>query len=112
LWGDRRALAGDVASVGCWRVTSRISSIELDGAQAWQIAILVGLNNETWSPREWLPKEVNWMFHYSDYLREQAQSYRSMADKAEDPFIKQEFVELAETCEEVANSIDERRASG
>ena len=49
------------------------------------------------------------MQHYSDYLREQAAKYRELAEKAEDPFIKQEFLELAEVCEEVANKIDDRR---
>jgi hypothetical protein len=52
------------------------------------------------------------MHHYSDYLREQAAKYRELAEKAEDPLIKQEFFELAEVCEEVANNIDDRRASG
>jgi hypothetical protein len=52
------------------------------------------------------------MFHHSDYLREQAVKYRELAEKAEDPLIKQEFLELAEVCEEVANNIDDRRASG
>jgi hypothetical protein len=52
------------------------------------------------------------MFHYSDYLREQAVKYRALAEKAEDPLIKQELLELAEVCEEVANNIDDRRASG
>jgi hypothetical protein len=52
------------------------------------------------------------MFHYSDYLREQAAKYRELAEKAEDPFVKQEFLELSDVCEEVANNIDDRRASG
>jgi len=52
------------------------------------------------------------MFHYSDYLREQAIKYRELAEKAEDPLIKQECLELAEVCVEVANNIDDRRASG
>lgn len=52
------------------------------------------------------------MFHHSDYLREQAVKYRELAEKAEDPLIKQEFLELAGVCEEVANNIDDRRASG
>jgi hypothetical protein len=52
------------------------------------------------------------MNHYSDYLREQAAKYRELAEKAEEPGIKQEFFELAEVCEEVANKIDDRRASG
>jgi hypothetical protein len=52
------------------------------------------------------------MFHYSDYLRDQAAKYRESAKTAEDTFVKQEFLDLADTCEEVANEIDDRRASG
>jgi len=52
------------------------------------------------------------MIHYSDYLREQAAKYREMAKMAEDFLVKQEFLELADVCEEVANNIDDRRASG
>jgi hypothetical protein len=52
------------------------------------------------------------MNHYSDYLREQATKYRELAETAEDLLIKQEFLELAAVCEEVANNIDDRRASG
>ena len=52
------------------------------------------------------------MFHHSDYLREQAVKYRELAEMAEDPLVKQEFLELAEVCEEVANNIDDGRASG
>jgi hypothetical protein len=50
--------------------------------------------------------------HYYDYLREQAKQYRALAEDATDPAAKQDFLELAETCEEVANRIDDRRASG
>lgn len=52
------------------------------------------------------------MVHHSDYLREEAAKYRSSAEKATDPLIKQELLDLAETCEEAANDIDDRRASG
>jgi hypothetical protein len=52
------------------------------------------------------------MQHYSDYLRDQAASYRKLAEEAKDPFIMQEFLDLAAVCEEVANNIDDRRASG
>jgi len=52
------------------------------------------------------------MQHYSDYLREQATKYRLLADTAEDASVKQEFLELAAVCEDVANEIDDRRASG
>ena len=50
--------------------------------------------------------------HYSDYLREEAAKYRELAEKAQEPFIKEELLELAVICEEVANKIDDRRASG
>jgi hypothetical protein len=52
------------------------------------------------------------MFHYSDYLREQAAKYRELAEAAEDALVKQEFLELADVCVEVANNMDDRRASG
>lgn len=52
------------------------------------------------------------MHHHSDYLREEASKYRELAEKAANPSVKQEFLELAEICEEVANNIDDRRASG
>ena len=42
--------------------------------------------------------------HNSDYLREQAAKYRKLAEKAEDPFEKQELLELADVCEEVADN--------
>jgi hypothetical protein len=57
-------------------------------------------------------KDEKHAMHYSDYLREQAAKYRELAATAEDAFIKQEFLELAAVCEEVANEIDDRRASG
>jgi hypothetical protein len=50
--------------------------------------------------------------HYSDYLREQAAKYRQLAETTEDPTAKQELLELAAVCEEVANEIDDRRSSG
>jgi hypothetical protein len=50
--------------------------------------------------------------HNSDYLREQAAEYRLLAEKAEDPAIKEDLIETAAVCEEVADSIDHRRASG
>jgi hypothetical protein len=50
--------------------------------------------------------------HNSDYYREQAANYRALAEMAEDAATKIEFLELAATCEEVANKIDDCRASG
>jgi hypothetical protein len=50
--------------------------------------------------------------HYSDYLREEAVKYRELANEAEDASARSEYFELAAVCEEVANNIDDRRASG
>ena len=50
--------------------------------------------------------------HNSDYYREEAARYRKLAEAAADPAKKQEFLELAEACEEIADSIDDLRASG
>jgi hypothetical protein len=50
--------------------------------------------------------------HYSDQQREQAAHYRQLAEKTADSADREELLELAATCEEVANKIDDRRASG
>ena len=50
--------------------------------------------------------------HNSDYYREQAAIYRELAEAASDAAAKQEFLELAAACEEVADDIDDCRASG
>ena len=49
---------------------------------------------------------------WDDYLRQQAAMYRQLAEKTEDTLGKQELVELAAVCEEVANNIEDRRTSG
>jgi hypothetical protein len=50
---------------------------------------------------------------WDDYLiRQQAAMYRELAEKAEDAFIKQELLDLAAVCEEVANNIEDRITSG
>ena len=50
--------------------------------------------------------------HNSDYYREEAARYKKLAEAATDPAQKQELLELAEACEDVADSIDDLRASG
>ena len=50
--------------------------------------------------------------HNSDYYRDQAHYYRLLAGSAENDADKDELVELAAICEEAADVIDERRASG
>jgi hypothetical protein len=41
-----------------------------------------------------------------------AAKYRQLAETAEDPLVKQELLDLAAVCEEVANNIDDRLPSG
>jgi len=50
--------------------------------------------------------------HYSDHIREQAAHYRQLAETTDDPVVKAELLDLAATCDEVANKIDDRRSSG
>jgi hypothetical protein len=47
-----------------------------------------------------------------DYLRDQAVNYRQLAEKAEDPHTKEELLDLAAACEEVANNIEDRLTGG
>ena len=49
---------------------------------------------------------------WDDCFRQQAAMYRQLAEKTEDVFIKQELLDLAAVCEEVANNIDDRQTSG
>lgn len=50
--------------------------------------------------------------HYSDFWREEAARYRSLAEGANDDSARAEFSELADVCEAYANQIDDMRASG
>ena len=43
---------------------------------------------------------------WDDYFRQQAVMYRQLAEQTQDAFIKQELLDLAAVCEEVANSIE------
>jgi len=59
-----------------------------------------------------ISSEIEARMHNSDYYREQENYYRLLAAAAEDAAAKQDFLELATTCEEVADEIDDCRASG
>jgi len=50
--------------------------------------------------------------HISDYYRDQADYYRLLAASAENHADKQELLDVAAVCEETADNLDERRASG
>ena len=50
--------------------------------------------------------------HYSDYLREEAARYRKLAAGAIESRERQEYLDLAQVCEDVAVQIDDLRASG
>ncbi len=49
---------------------------------------------------------------YDDYLRDEAAKYRMLADRAEDTFVKNELLELAAVCEDLANTIEDRLTGG
>ena len=49
---------------------------------------------------------------WDEYLRQQAVTYRQLAEKAEDAVVKKELLDLADVCEEVANNIEDRLTSG
>jgi hypothetical protein len=49
---------------------------------------------------------------WDDYLRHEAAMYRQLADKTENVFGKQELLDLADVCEEVANNIEDRLTGG
>ncbi len=47
-----------------------------------------------------------------DYLRDQAVNYRQLAEHAEASDLREELLDLAAACEEVANSIEDRLTGG
>jgi hypothetical protein len=55
---------------------------------------------------------VLWAMELADYLRDQAVMYRKLAEQADDPVVKNEMLELASVCEEVANNIEDHLTGG
>jgi hypothetical protein len=49
---------------------------------------------------------------WDDYLRDEAAMYRHVAEETANVFDKQELLDLAAVCEEVANSIEDRLTGG
>jgi hypothetical protein len=49
---------------------------------------------------------------WADYLREEAAKYRQLAEQTDDPVIRNEMLELASVCEEVADNIEDRTTGG
>ena len=49
---------------------------------------------------------------YVAYLREQAAKYRELAQTIADPEGRRELLDLATTCDQVANNIEDRTAGG
>jgi len=49
---------------------------------------------------------------WPDYLRDQAVKYRQLAEQTDEPLIKNEMLELASVCEEVANNIEDHLTGG
>jgi len=49
---------------------------------------------------------------WDDYFRQQATMYRQLAEKTDDTSAKEELLDLAAVCEEVANNIEDRHTGG
>ena len=49
---------------------------------------------------------------WDDYLRDEAEKYRKLAEETDDSLIKQELLELADICDKVANNIEDRMTAG
>jgi hypothetical protein len=49
---------------------------------------------------------------WPDYLRDQAAMYRQLAEQADDAAVKNEMLELASVCEDVANNIEDHLTGG
>ena len=49
---------------------------------------------------------------WPDYLRDEAAKYRQLAEQADDPVVRNELLELASVCEEVASNIEDRLTGG
>jgi hypothetical protein len=49
---------------------------------------------------------------WDDYLRDEAQKYRKLAEEADDPLNKQELLELADICDKAADNIEDRMTAG
>ena len=52
------------------------------------------------------------MDEYVAYLREQAAKYRELSATVQDPDSRRELLDLAATCEQVANNIEDRGLGG
>jgi hypothetical protein len=63
-----------------------------------------------WAIRRGLPRMAS--MDWDDFLRHEAVMYRQLAEKTENVFGKQELLDLAAVCEEVANSIEDRLTGG
>ena len=59
------------------------------------------LNGAVFSTHDWL-----------SYLRDQAATYRTLVQKADDPLVKTELFALASVCEEIADNIEDHLSDG
>ena len=50
----------------------------------------------------------DWLY----YLRDQAAMYRKLAEQTDDPIVKNELLELASVCDEIADNIEGHLTGG
>jgi hypothetical protein len=52
------------------------------------------------------------MHYWPECLRDQAATYRKLAEQTDDPVVKNNLLALMSVCEEVADSIEDRLTGG
>jgi hypothetical protein len=70
------------------------------------------VNGPLWGPAFAASSSVLCGMDWADYLRDQGAKYRQLAEQAEDPVVKNELLELASVCDEVANNIEDHLTGG
>jgi hypothetical protein len=57
-------------------------------------------------------RQMDHRMEYISYLRGEADKYRQLAERSEDPVVRQELLDLASTCEEAASRNEELLSGG
>jgi hypothetical protein len=58
------------------------------------------------------PTLRNMQYRLADYRTDLAAMYRQLAEQTDDPVVKNELLELASVCVEVANNIEDHLTAG
>jgi hypothetical protein len=108
----RRAASGDQSSYDAITIrrTVQFSLLEQAGLLLWHIDGRGPLFGLAFAITTELVGSCG--MDWPDYLRDQAAMYRKLAEQADDPVVKNELLEFASVCEEVANNIEDHLTGG